>query len=170
MMIYLGGAIDLVSGETRNAWREKFAGILMSEYGISSFNPAAAFNFNVAGDAEDAEKLIEINRRAMLTCDLAVFVMASDQPSIGTPMELLMAKQEGLPHIVIWNPSIKSFDPLFIQAEPNMLPAYINGIADEIVYTFDGALAKITQIGAAVNTPNGFAGVSGLFDALFQNK
>lgn len=143
-IVYLGGPIDLVSGEQRNKWRERFADELASRR-ISSFNPASAFKL-ILQNKEDAEMLIEINKSALSNSNFAVFLMGKDMPSIGTPMELLMARQMGIPHLVIWEPKISSFtDEIKYKPLPKSLPAYIHGLADQVVYRFDDALDKIVE-------------------------
>lgn len=132
MLVYLGGPIDLVSDTEAKNWRSKFAQDLAARE-ISSFNPATAFRYcGGSGDSRAAKKLIKINREALLASDFAVFVMDKNTPSIGTPMELLMAEENGIPHVVIWRSG-------------GQLPAYVAGMADKVVSMFDHALSHIVQ-------------------------
>lgn len=65
-LVYLAGPIDGVPRAGAHDWRQEVAGRLLSEYGISSFNPAAAFT---AGQRA-AASVVAINRNAIDSCDL----------------------------------------------------------------------------------------------------
>lgn len=152
MLVYLAGPIDLVTEGQRSAWREKFATELAARQ-ISSFNPAAAFRF-IPQNKSDAESLVEINKEAMLRTDFVVLVMGKDMPSIGTPIELYLVKQHKIPHCVIWEPSLDSFDDDSAKTstpEP-VLPAYVHGLADRVFTRFDSALDYIVQYGKLRNS------------------
>jgi hypothetical protein len=143
MIVYLAGPIDLVDGEQRNAWRERFSGELQN-MGISTFNPAAAFGY-VPASREDAQTLIDINKRAMLFCDFTVIVMGRSMPSIGTPIELYMLHQARKPHVVVWEPSIDSFgsEKIGKRVAHPPLPAYVQGLADKVVHRFGDAIGCV---------------------------
>lgn len=125
MLIYLAGAIDLVDSKGRHGWREKMKDELAAR-GMSSFDPSTAFRF-IARNYDDAAKLIRINRKAMLDCDIVVMVMGKSMPSVGTPMELYMCMEANHPVVVVWEPDIKSFDGEEPDKERSPLPAYISG-------------------------------------------
>ena len=120
MMFYLAGAIDLSSD---NSYKEM---MLQSanELGICTFDPKGAFSISNP-TKEDAEKLMSINEKAMLTCDGVVFLFDESTPSIGTPIELKIANMKNVPNIVIY--VTDSID--------GMVPMYITGLADEIHVT-----------------------------------
>lgn len=143
MLVYLAGPIDLVSDGERNEWRERFARELVGR-NISSFNPASAFSY-VPSNKATAEALIKINKAAMFACDFAVVVMGKNMPSVGTPIELKMLADINMPHVVVWEPTMESFEtPMvkFKKAVPN-LPAYVQGLADKVVHRFDDAIEEI---------------------------
>lgn len=130
MLVYLGGPIDLVSDKDRVNWRWDMKKELIGRE-ISSFDPCSAFKINPC-DKGVAENLVDINKMAMLNCDFAVFVMSREMPSIGTPIELYMASENGLPHVVIW-------------LSDGPFPAYISGLADTVVRNFDDAMHEIIK-------------------------
>jgi hypothetical protein len=143
MLVYLGGPIDLVSDGERSGWREMMKNELASR-GISSFDPAAAFRYMPHSD--DARVLIDINKKAMCSCDFAVFVMGSTMPSVGTPIELYMATQYGINHCVIWEPDHQSFrSGESVHPVAGNLPAYVKGFAQHVFHRFDVALDHIVE-------------------------
>jgi len=137
ILVYLGGPIDLVTDEERTDWRSKLKFILQAE-GISSFDPCAAFNINLT-DRSDCARLVEINERALGTCDTAVFVMSKSQPSIGTPIEMFAAHHMGKQAIVVWN-------------DEGPLPAYVTNYAGVVVRTIDEAAAMLAERADAAKT------------------
>jgi hypothetical protein len=144
MLVYLAGPIDLVNGEQRNEWRERFARELTGR-NISSFNPASAFNYT-PGDRKTARQLIDINKAAMFACDFAVVVMGRDMPSVGTPIELKMLSDINMPHVVVWEPAMESFDDIHSKRRIKpTLPAYVQGLADKVVYRFDDAISALIE-------------------------
>lgn len=142
-MIYLAGPIDLVTKQESSTWREKFANELASR-GMSSFNPASAFKL-ILDNEDDAKTLVNINTAALHQTDFVVFVMGKTIPSIGTPMELFMAHMHDIPHVVVWEPQIQSFDSKLPSSPPVVVPAYISAFAQHVVYRFDDALDYIVQ-------------------------
>lgn len=144
MLVYLGGAIDLVDGDIRQGWRDKMKHEL-KEIGVSTFDPASAFSVNLH-HKEVAESLVKINEVALLSCDHAFFVMGDKYPSVGTPIELYIAKMNNIPHTVIWNPVAGSFDAnLGIPVRKDPYPAYVNVFADKIVCSFHNAIRDLVH-------------------------
>lgn len=143
MIVYLAGPIDLVSDGVRTTWRNTMKNELASR-GISSFDPSSAFRY-LPQDKKDAKKLIEINEHAMRSCDFVVFVMGSKTPSIGTPIELHIADRYDIPHCVIWEPTLESFDGGGAKRAGVKLPAYIQGLANYVFHRFDHALDHIVS-------------------------
>ena len=111
-MVYLGGAIDLAAGvDARGAIIKALTG----EVG-GMFNPKTAFAGITNMNSVSAE-IVKINKHALTNCDIAVFVLDQKVPSIGTPMEILIAKEANIPTFVI-----------YITDDVNFVPAYISGI------------------------------------------
>jgi len=128
MMVYLAGAIDMVSSEQREGWRDAASKMLKSD-GISTYNPAAAFVVDLGANVAPA--IVEINEIALQKCDFALFNMSSSQPSIGTPIELFIAAKLNKSRVVVWD---NKHDPV---------PAYLAYYGGMIVYTLTDALAVI---------------------------
>lgn len=124
-MVYMAGAIDMVSSEQREGWRDAAAKELKDD-GISSYNPAAAFVVDLCADVASA--IVEINEVALRKCDFALFNMSKTQPSIGTPIELYMAAKLNKPRVIVWD---KSDEPI---------PAYLSYYGDTIVYSLADAI------------------------------
>jgi hypothetical protein len=126
MLVYLGGPIDSVSGEYQN-WKNECKETF-KEYGISCIDPAGTFTYAKSENARDrketAQKLIKINEHNLLNSDVAIIRLSRNVSSIGTPIELLFCKENGIPHVVIFDGQIE-----------DLLPAYIEGIADVVVYS-----------------------------------
>jgi len=139
MLVFLAGAIDLIPEDEARNWRDIMKAELQVA-GISSFDPAAAFRYIISGATrQDSKKLMNINYNAIQQCDAAIIVMSKNIPSIGTPMELLLCHQEGIRNVVVWNPNGTEIDKAHI-------PAYINGLADQVVGSFDEALEIVKRI------------------------
>lgn len=132
-LVYLGGPIDLVNENDRIQWRKGMADVLLNTYGISTFDPAAAFNVELR-DYQVSRQLVHINEVALSTCDFAVFVMSPNQPSIGTPIELMLAHKQLKPNVVIWGG-----DP------EKPLPAYVSALAGNVVYTTEQAINAVVR-------------------------
>lgn len=114
-MVYLGGAIDLAgSTDARGIIIEALTG----EVG-GMFNPKTAFAGITNMDGISAE-IVKINKHALTNCDIAVFVLDQKVPSIGTPMEILIAKEASIPTFVI-----------YITDDVKFVPAYISGIVNK---------------------------------------
>lgn len=137
-LVYLAGAIDLVSKEERNNWRSDAKEIL-NKYGISTVDPTGTFSYvksgNVADDKKTAKDLIQINKINMLMSDVVLIVLSANKPSIGTPIELWICVESNKDIVVLWD------------GDPNFIPAYIEGLVrnKDIVGTFDQALELVIE-------------------------
>ena len=122
MMVYMAGAIDMIQDkEERNVaktWKVK-ANKELNEYRISTIDPAGTFSMGSQitrySDKDkfdefvrDAKKLYDINGYNMFASDV-VLMRLGDEPTIGTPMELMMlaehhskAPMDKSPFLVIW--------------------------------------------------------------------
>lgn len=122
----------MVSKEDGANWRLQAISQLRS-IGVSSFNPMSAFGFVNLSNRESVKALVEINEAAMLRCNAAIFLMSASQPSIGTPMELLLCHQHGIPTVVIWDTKDWSAN----------LPAYITHYGGKVVADVNAAVDAI---------------------------
>ena len=120
MMCYLAGAIDMIQdrkdGDITKTWKAKAKEDLANNR-ISTIDPAGTFNMASqitrypSGDrfyefVRDAKKLYDINGYNMFASDV-VLMRLGDEPTIGTPMELMMlaeyrSKALKSPFLVIW--------------------------------------------------------------------
>ena len=122
MMTYLAGAIDMIQDKEERditkTWKVK-AKEELNNSRISTIDPAATFNmasqitrysdrdkFNEF--VRDAKKLADINGYNMFSSDV-VLMRLGDEPTIGTPMELMMLAEyrskaliDKSPFLVIW--------------------------------------------------------------------
>lgn len=122
MMCYLAGAIDMIQdrkdGDITKTWKTKAKEDLANNR-ISTIDPAGTFNmasqitrYSNEGKfnefVRDAEKLYDINGYNMFASDV-VLMRLGDEPTIGTPMELMMLAEyrskaliDKSPFLVIW--------------------------------------------------------------------
>ena len=122
MMCYMAGAIDMIQdrkdGDITKTWKAKAKEDLANNR-ISTIDPAATFNMasqiarypNLDRFDEfvrDAKKLYDINGYNMFASDV-VLMRLGDEPTIGTPMELMMLAEyrskaliDKSPFLVIW--------------------------------------------------------------------
>ena len=122
MICYLAGAIDMIQdrkdGDITKTWKAK-AKEELNNSRISTIDPAGTFNmgsqiarypnkdkFNEF--VRDAKKLYDINGYNMFTSDV-VLMRLGNEPTIGTPMELMMLAEyrskaliDKSPFLVIW--------------------------------------------------------------------
>jgi nucleoside 2-deoxyribosyltransferase len=145
-MVYLGGPIDLQHNDAYD-WRKDVARELLKK-GISSYDPRGAFKHNVNASVETQKALIEINKQALLNCDVAIFVMYSQVPSVGTPIELHMAQQNGITTITVWDPHRDSHrgQAIATTTENKCKSSYVLGLSDFLEYRFDSAVELIAQV------------------------
>ena len=122
MMCYLAGAIDMIQDrgdrDITKTWKTK-AKEELNNNRISTIDPAGTFNMGSQitkysdGDkfnefVRDAKKLYDINGYNMFASDV-VLMRLGDEPTIGTPMELMMLTEyrskavlDKSPFLVIW--------------------------------------------------------------------
>ena len=122
MMVYMAGAIDMIQDrgdkDITKTWKVK-AKEELNNSRISTIDPAATFNMASQitrysdGDkfnefVRDAKKLYDINGYNMFASDV-VLMRLGDEPTIGTPMELMMLAEyrskaliDKSPFLVIW--------------------------------------------------------------------
>lgn len=135
MMCYLAGAIDMIQdrkdGDITKTWKAK-AKEELNKSRISTIDPACTFNMASqitrypSGDrfnefVRDAKKLYDINGYNMFSSDV-VLMRLGDEPTIGTPIELMMIAEhhnkavlDKSPFLVIWWDSNRSV-PYYIGA------------------------------------------------------
>ena len=122
MMTYLAGAIDMIQdrkdGDITKTWKAK-AKEELNNSRISTIDPAATFSMasqitrysnedKFDEFVRDAKKLYDINGYNMFASDV-VLMRLGDEPTIGTPMELMMLAEyrskavlDKSPFLVIW--------------------------------------------------------------------
>ena len=122
MMCYLAGAIDMIQdrkdGDITKTWKAK-AKEELNESRISTIDPACTFNMasqiarypsldRFDEFVKDAKKLYDINGYNMFASDV-VLMRLGNEPTIGTPMELMMLAEyrskaliDKSPFLVIW--------------------------------------------------------------------
>ena len=122
MLVYLAGAIDMVQmvndRDVTKTWKTK-AKKELNEYRISTIDPAGTFHMGSQITrysnedkfdefVRDAKKLYDINGYNMFASDV-VLMRLGDEPTIGTPMELMMLAEyrskaliDKSPFLVIW--------------------------------------------------------------------
>lgn len=122
MMTYLAGAIDMIQDkeerDVAKTWKAK-AKEELNNNRISTIDPAGTFNMGSqitrysSEDkfdefVRDAKKLYDINGYNMFASDV-VLMRLGDEPTIGTPMELMMLAEyrskaliDKSPFLVIW--------------------------------------------------------------------
>ena len=122
MMCYLAGAIDMIQDggdkDIAKTWKVK-ANKELNEYRISTIDPAGTFSMGSQITrysnedkfdefVRDAKKLADINGYNMFASDV-VLMRLGDEPTIGTPMELMMLAEyrskaliDKSPFLVIW--------------------------------------------------------------------
>ena len=122
MMCYLAGAIDMIQmvndRDVTKTWKAKAKEDLTNNR-ISTIDPAGTFNMasqitrysnedKFDEFMRDAKKLYDINGYNMFASDV-VLMRLGDEPTIGTPMELMMLAEyrtkaliDKSPFLVIW--------------------------------------------------------------------
>ena len=122
MMVYMAGAIDMIQDrgdrDITKTWKAK-AKEELNKSRISTIDPAATFNMGSQiirysnkdkfdEFVRDAKKLYDINGYNMFASDV-VLMRLGDEPTIGTPMELMMLAEyrskaliDKSPFLVIW--------------------------------------------------------------------
>ena len=122
MLVYLAGAIDMIQmvndRDVTKTWKTKAKKDLANNR-ISTIDPAGTFNMasqiirysnedKFDEFIKDAKKLYNINGYNMLASDV-VLMRLGDEPTVGTPMELMMIAEhhnkavlDKSPFLVIW--------------------------------------------------------------------
>ena len=122
MMVYMAGAIDMIQDrkdeDITKTWKVKAKEDLANNR-ISTIDPAATFNMasqiarypsldRFDEFVKDAKKLYDINGYNMFSSDV-VLMRLGNEPTIGTPMELMMLAEyrskaliDKSPFLVIW--------------------------------------------------------------------
>ena len=158
MMCYLAGAIDMIQdrkdGDITKTWKAK-AKEELNKSRISTIDPAGTFNMasqitrylNEDKFKEfmgDAKKLYDINSYNMFASDV-VLMRLGDEPTIGTPMELMMLAEhhnkavlDKSPFLVIWWDSNRPV-PYYIGA----MISKMNGKNFVLVFNYTDAIESI---------------------------
>lgn len=99
--IYLSGAMGSLSFEEQSRWRQKVIDAIRYNYDCEKkpifFNPVNYYNFEEVRHRSERE-VMEFDLNALRSSDLIV-VNFNDPKSIGTAMELMLAKERNIPVI-----------------------------------------------------------------------
>ena len=158
MMCYLAGAIDMIQdrkdGDITKTWKAKAKEDLANSR-ISTIDPAGTFSMasqiirypNLDKFDEfvrDAKKLYDINGYNMFASDV-VLMRLGDEPTIGTPMELMMLAEhhnkailDKSPFLVIWWDSNRPV-PYYVGA----MISKMNGKNFVLVFNYTDAIESI---------------------------
>ena len=158
MMCYLAGAIDMIQdrkdGDITKTWKTKAKKDLANNR-ISTIDPAATFNMasqitrypnldRFDEFVKDARKLYDINGYNMFASDV-VLMRLGDEPTIGTPMELMMLAEyrskaliDKSPFLVIWWDSNRPV-PYYVGA----MISKMNGKDFILVFNYTDAIESI---------------------------
>ena len=158
MMCYMAGAIDMIQDrgdrDITKTWKAKAKEDLANNR-ISTIDPAGTFNmasqitrysnedkFNEF--MRDAKKLYDINGYNMFASDV-VLMRLGDEPTIGTPMELMMLAEyrskaliDKTPFLVIWWDSNRPV-PYYVGA----MISKMNGKDFILVFNYTDAIESI---------------------------
>ena len=157
-LCYLAGAIDMIQdrkdGDITKTWKAK-AKEELNKSRISTIDPAGTFNMasqitrysnedKFKEFIRDAKKLYDINGYNMFSSDV-VLMRLGDEPTIGTPMELMMLAEyrskaliDKSPFLVIWWDSNRPV--------PYYVGAMISKMSDKdfiLVFNYTGAIESI---------------------------
>ena len=158
MLVYLAGAIDMIQDkgdrDVTKAWKAN-AKEELNENRISTIDPACTFSMGSQITrysnedkfdefVRDAKKLFDINGYNMFASDV-VLMRLGDEPTIGTPMELMMLAEyrskaliDKSPFLVIWWDSNKPV--------PYYVGAMISKMSDKdfiLVFNYTDAIESI---------------------------
>lgn len=99
--IYLSGAMGSISFEEQSKWRQQVQDAIKFNYDCEKkpifFNPVNYYNFEEVRYKSERE-VMEFDLNALRHSDL-VIVNFNDPKSIGTAMELMLAKERNIPII-----------------------------------------------------------------------
>lgn len=99
--IYLSGGMGSLSFEEQSLWRQKIISAIKFNYECEKkplfFNPIDYYNFQEVRHRSERE-VMEFDLNALRNSDL-VIVNFNDPKSIGTAMELMLAKERNIPVI-----------------------------------------------------------------------
>lgn len=111
--IYLSGGMNSLSFEEQSKWRKQIINaIKFGDYHCEKkpifFNPVDHYNFTEIRYKSERE-VMEFDLNALRKSDL-IIVNFNDPRSIGTAMELMLAKEMHIP-VIGWNPSGEVLHP-----------------------------------------------------------
>ena len=157
-LCYLAGAIDMIQdrkdGDIAKTWKVK-AKEELNKSRISTIDPAGTFNMGSQITKysnkdkfdefmRDAKKLYDINGDNMFASDV-VLMRLGDEPTIGTPMELMMLAEyrskaliDKSPFLVIWWDSNRPV-PYYVGA----MISKMNGKDFILVFNYTDAIESI---------------------------
>ena len=115
--IYLSGGMTSLSFEEQSRWRKQVQdAIKFGEYDCEKkavfFNPVDYYNFKEARHRSERE-IMEFDLNGLRNSDL-VLVNFNDEKSIGTAMELILAKERNIP-VIAFGVNGKEVHPWLIE-------------------------------------------------------
>ena len=120
--IYLSGGMTGINFEEQSKWRQQIQdAIRFGDYDYTKkpvfFNPVQYYNFEEVRHKSEREAM-EFDLNGLRKSDL-VIVNFNNPKSIGTAMELMLAKERNMP-IIGWNPSGEPLHPWLIECVTRM--------------------------------------------------
>lgn len=120
--IYLSGGMGNLSFEEQSKWRKQIIdAIKFGDYDYEKkpifFNPVDYYNFEEVRHKSEKE-IMEFDLNALRKSDL-VIVNFNDPKSIGTAMELMLAKERNIP-IIGYNPNDEALHPWLTECVTRM--------------------------------------------------
>lgn len=100
LVAYLAGPVDQAGGHDQ-PWRTAVDSNLRAQ-GFIVFRPWEAFSLNAAQVRPD-HRVEQVNRHALGLADVLIAMLPGGVPTIGTPMEIEYALQQGIPVVVLTN-------------------------------------------------------------------
>ena len=119
--VYLSGGMGNLNFEEQSKWRQQIQNAIKFNYECKKkpifFNPVNYYNFEEVRYKSEKE-IIEFDLNALRKSDL-VIVNFNDPKSIGTAMELILAKEMHIP-VIGWNSSGQELHPWLIECVTRM--------------------------------------------------
>ena len=110
--VYLSGGMGNLNFEEQSKWRQQIQNAIKFNYECEKkpifFNPVNYYNFEEVR-YKSGKEIIEFDLNALRKSDL-VIVNFNDPKSIGTAMELILAKEMHIP-VIGWNSSGQELHP-----------------------------------------------------------
>jgi nucleoside 2-deoxyribosyltransferase len=130
MNIYLAGPIDFEKDKGSD-WRNELKELFKERKSILLFDPVAPYSF-CSVDKSMSNFIYQVNMRAIDYCDVMVARMMRGQVSVGTPIELHYAIDEGVP-IILCTDMADSVYMNYIANKSKIVVEDVNGLYKAIL-------------------------------------